>query len=527
MSRRVLVGFVVPTVAMILVPVQANAQFAPSQDLAVSPVAEDAGVPVLEEEREAAMLRMQTLEVAPLVDADVQVLFVGEEIWTRLRCETRFLPAPRMDAGGSVQQFRERAHQAKERCVELFPEIRKEEVLSWLMKEHAKETMSVPDDQVIYHFPFEDGTHYPDWEVEDIDAAYGDDHWEVEACNPHFGNFSAWCSGYGDMGPCEHYDHGMNSQMGMASLIDLQDFTDVRMSYWAWHEGLDPHFYPLFPAELTMGLSNGGVYVLVYDHGVREENQWYEVDISLLDYPDQVRMKFFFEGVLNIYNNEGAYIDDVLIYGCPRLGQTTLVSPDDGAYICQDQGTWWCWDEDPLASSYDVQWDISPTFPTPLQASAIGPCYHRDLPTAGLWWWRAAAASSCSLGAWSPTRAVFVVANPAEPVPTEPADGADVCRGVEQTYSWLEGANSISSTVQWDDDIGFGSPIATQTLSGTSTSQALNGSADHYWRVRGNNAGCSGPWSEVRTINLIDCLDVIFTDGFESGGLGAWSVVAP
>jgi hypothetical protein len=317
--------------------------------------------------------------------------------------------------------------------------------------------------------------------------------------------------------------------MGMTSLTDLQDYTDVRLSYWTWHEGLNPVTYPLFPAEFIMGLSDGGYYYLGYDHGVREENEWYEVDISLVDYPDQVRAKFFFEGALNVYNNEGAYIDDVLIYGCPRLGQTTLTSPDDGAYLCQDEGTWWCWEEDPLASSYNVQWDTNPLFPSPVQASAIGTCYHRSFPTTGVWWWRAAAASSCSLGAWSPTGAVFVVPNPAEPVPAGPAEGADVCSGVAQTYSWLEGANSGSSTVQWDDDIGFGSPIATQTLSGSFTLQTINGGGSHYWRVRGNNAGCSGPWSEARAITLIDCSgsDLIFADGFESGDHGAWSDVFP
>ncbi len=86
-------------------------------------------------------------------------------------------------------------------------------------------------------------------------------------------------------------------------------------------------------------------------------------------------------------------------------------------------------------------------------------------------------------------------------VPSNPANGATVCSGVSQVYSWGSVSGATLYRIQWANNPSFSSPI-TDSTANTSISRSLTGSGTWYWHVRAENACGPVNYSASRTIAL-------------------------
>ena len=112
-----------------------------------------------------------------------------------------------------------------------------------------------------------------------------------------------------------------------------------------------------------------------------------------------------------------------------------------------------------------------------------------------------------------------------------PSNGA-VDEGLTPTFQWQSIANTLSYTLEVDDDSGFGSIDYTVSgLTGTSHTAAMNldYGTTYYWRVRGDNACGAGVDSATFSFTTLtfpgDCPagavpQSIFSEDMESGAAG-------
>ncbi|MEO8277700.1 MAG: hypothetical protein ABI639_15915, partial [Thermoanaerobaculia bacterium] len=105
------------------------------------------------------------------------------------------------------------------------------------------------------------------------------------------------------------------------------------------------------------------------------------------------------------------------------------------------------------------------------------------------------------------------------PALVAPADGA-INQALPVALSWAPVAGATTYTLEVATDAAFASIVHSETIGGTSTSVAGLDPIEYFWRVRATNV-CIGAPSATRTFTVTD---VLFTDGFESGGTSAWSV---
>jgi hypothetical protein len=74
------------------------------------------------------------------------------------------------------------------------------------------------------------------WSVWDDYSGSGYDYWGVESCRSHSGSKSVWCSGEGNMPPCEYDDLDMLAYMDMVQGIDISGYTNVIFSFRIWSQ---------------------------------------------------------------------------------------------------------------------------------------------------------------------------------------------------------------------------------------------------------------------------------------------------
>jgi hypothetical protein len=121
-------------------------------------------------------------------------------------------------------------------------------------------------------------------------------------------------------------------------------------------------------------------------------------------------------------------------------------------------------------------------------------------------------------------------ATPSAPALTSPADGAlNVAK--RPTFTWAAASQAASYLLEVDNDPGFGSPVYTQTVAGTSHQPAsdLPTNTQLYWRVRASNTCGNGGYSStfgfVTEAAAGDCSigsapNITFQYGFEAGASG-------
>lgn len=466
-----------------------------------------------------------------LLEADRELVVGENEILIRSLCETRFHKATEQSTESSL--IPEESGSVLDRCSRLFPELVQE-----LLAERSQSSAGarsgddpIPDDQLVFHEAFEGqfpGATWRSWD-EDMNILFGLYSWDDEGCRPHYGNDSAWCAGTGGPAGCGRFEQDMAAYLELAAPVDLSNHTDVKITYWVWHD-LSEGFGA--SALLTLGLrgSDAGPYWVGDIHGAPNAADtpgvWHKRVVAVPELWNALQLNFLFDSGMSFIRGEGAYVDDVTVSGCRILGQTATASPEPGAVLCSSDGRWFCWNEVPGASSYRVQWAPSPSFGTGVEeVSAMGTCYHRSLVGSGPRWWRVSAQTSCSAGQWSVPSLAMVVETPDETAPVAPVSGATLCSGNRETYKWT-GVGAAEYEIQWDDTTSFSSPIAFQVVNLPSAGQTLTGNGVRYWRVRARNGSCESDWTAARSVSLVDCSQ-IFSDGFEGGSVVRWSDSAP
>ena len=103
---------------------------------------------------------------------------------------------------------------------------------------------------------------------------------------------------------------------------------------------------------------------------------------------------------------------------------------------------------------------------------------------------------------------------------TCPVSGLQFEDQAEKLMRWNAVAGVTDYTVELATDAGFTQIVQSPTVAATSVNMSsLTGSATYHWRVIANGTCLSAP-STARSFTVETSL---FSDGFESGSLSAWS----
>jgi hypothetical protein len=111
------------------------------------------------------------------------------------------------------------------------------------------------------------------------------------------------------------------------------------------------------------------------------------------------------------------------------------------------------------------------------------------------------AEKACRDGSWSSVRSLTIIATPAAPALSSPANGSET-GDTTPRFSWSSVSGATSYRIQVDNNAGFGSPEVDLTTSNLYYTPAAPLSlGTHYWRVRAINT-CGGSWSSSRTVTI-------------------------
>ncbi len=102
----------------------------------------------------------------------------------------------------------------------------------------------------------------------------------------------------------------------------------------------------------------------------------------------------------------------------------------------------------------------------------------------------------------SPTPAPSSTPGLTAPSLISPAADARFAPGTNITFDWSDVAGATSYTIQIDDRNDFSSPLLNQTVTPSQFSTSTLPTLTMWFRVRANNGGVSGPWSEVRRFEV-------------------------
>jgi Tol biopolymer transport system component len=185
-------------------------------------------------------------------------------------------------------------------------------------------------------------------------------------------------------------------------------------------------------------------------------------------------------------------------------GTPTLLSPADGEIIDTLTPTL-DWTDVIDATSYQLQVDVSPSFPTPVEVT-LTPS-QLAIPAGSLvgghsYYWRVRARNRCGPGSWAGPRLFHALCANPPGVPTllSPADGATL-EVFTPRLDWSDVTRVTNYQVQVASSMSFSSPeIDTQTTASEFTvpSWALSSETTYYWRVRGRNSCGIGGWTATR-----------------------------
>gem|GEM_PF-907483 len=122
------------------------------------------------------------------------------------------------------------------------------------------------------------------------------------------------------------------------------------------------------------------------------------------------------------------------------------------------------------------------------------------LPGSGTYYWRIRSERGGRFSAWTGARTIIISELP-RPVLLSPENSA-VLTETTVTLSW-SGRSGMLFRVQVDRSVAFASPVIENLTASNSITVGLPGAGTYYWRVRSENAGRAGRWSEVRSFSIV------------------------
>ncbi|MEX1054899.1 MAG: fibronectin type III domain-containing protein, partial [Rhodothermales bacterium] len=164
------------------------------------------------------------------------------------------------------------------------------------------------------------------------------------------------------------------------------------------------------------------------------------------------------------------------------------------------------WETIDDADSYHLQMDTAASFPAPvLEITDLSSTSYEagDLQRETQYFWRVRGMNRGGSGAWSPVSSfTTVIFPPAAPDLQNPADNSV---GVPTTISLSWSGSAEDFSVQLATDQLFQSIVVDrQDLDTTALDVGgLTHDREHFWRVRGTNAGGSGAWSQFFSFTTI------------------------
>ncbi|HEX9659909.1 MAG TPA: T9SS type A sorting domain-containing protein, partial [Rhodothermales bacterium] len=121
-------------------------------------------------------------------------------------------------------------------------------------------------------------------------------------------------------------------------------------------------------------------------------------------------------------------------------------------------------------------------------------------------YWRVRARNAGGDGAWSEVRTfTTIVAAPEAVTLIHPADSA-IGVSVTPVFEWDALASALTYQLHVSEDTSFTTLVLNDSALATTADTVnvpLGHDAQHYWRVRGRNAGGDGVWSQVRSFTTI------------------------
>ena len=309
----------------------------------------------------------------------------------------------------------------------------------------ARTQGQTPADQIIYHQTFEAGFPADRWTAYDNDAFWGSDYWGVVECKSHYGTRSLWCNGVGKTPLCVEYEGQIDAYFQTIVPIDTSGHTGLVLTYWV--------FADMHEVDRLWVYAGSGESLPLVDEVRGVSDGWVKRTVSLPD-SGEMNMVFRFRAPhmpAPGHGDQGVYIDDIELAGCPVLTQPVGLNPaGKGAYACGDTSTAYSWNTVPGASAYRIQWMDDLFRPPIAEAVATGTVYYKSLPGSGRRWWRVRAETSCGTGPWSALEEYALRVTPGQVSLLSPAAGTQVCSDVSQRYSWNPAADATQYRIQWD-----------------------------------------------------------------------------
>lgn len=166
------------------------------------------------------------------------------------------------------------------------------------------------------------------------------------------------------------------------------------------------------------------------------------------------------------------------------------------------------WEVVNLAGSYnleiskDVDFDPSEVVYTAIDIVEPEYLLPNQLDYDERYYWRVQAVNEMFAGEWSDVRSFVTIPEPPAAVVLETPNDEQIDVVLKPEFRWEEVDRAAEYQLQVSTTERFDDPVINQTELDTTlfaSDQDLDTEQEHYWRVRGINAGGKGEWSDVRT----------------------------
>lgn len=160
------------------------------------------------------------------------------------------------------------------------------------------------------------------WAANDGNPSNGNDYWGEQTSGSgarvYGGSRSAYAADNSSVAG-QRYDSNMSSQLSLVNPIPVGPYSDLRLSFWKWHETYNESDY------LAFEYWNGSAWV-EQQRWSGASSQWTNVVLSLSGFTSlQFRFMFYSNASGTL---EGAYVDDIVLSGVPSgSGQSAAPAP--------------------------------------------------------------------------------------------------------------------------------------------------------------------------------------------------------
>ena len=182
-----------------------------------------------------------------------------------------------------------------------------------------------------------------------------------------------------------------------------------------------------------------------------------------------------------------------------------LSSPLSGSSTC-DTTPQFCWNAVSGATGYQLRVDNNSDFSSPEIGEKVESttCYTpREALALGVYYWKVLAGNACGSSAWSAVWSFTILAVPATPLLSTPANGSSSCSTTPQ-FCWSAVSGATSYYLLVDNNSNFSSPEISLDVGNVTcyTREMALARGTYYWKVRAGNACGWGAYSAVWSLTI-------------------------